>query len=483
MLLRSTLIYAPAILATRLSALLVLVIATRLIDLDEYGLLALVVTVGEMTDAAVTNWLRIALLRLGGKGDVTRGSLLVAARILVVSTLVALVVSTAASAIVVPERMVDFSIAAGAYLVAGAINRFALTTLQMQQRHSTYSLLEFLRAALQLALPVLAVTVFPATFLTVSLGTSAGVLIAGLVGGVLAASRVVAGPPRFTWQEFFALGVPLILMAVVGFGLTNFERIVLKVYYDAGSVAIFAAAFALARQPIDMLGNAVNMGAFPEAVGRFDTDGPAATGQFLSHMLALMLGLILPAAALLVALSESLTDLLLPAEYHDKFGLLFPLIALSVVCANVTNFVYGTMLHAHKKTSLLVIVSLIGSVATIGFSFLLVPPYGSDGAAMALAAGAVVNLLATFVASERLTRLPIPWREIALSVLIAAVTGGVAAAANHLLVDEPAIIRLLVGGGVGGMAFLGLNAALRFEETAELVARARLRLGRTKSEA
>ena len=65
--LRSTLIYGPAILFTRLSALLLLIVVTRLINQEEYGLLTLVVTVGEMTDAAVTNWLRIALLRLGGK--------------------------------------------------------------------------------------------------------------------------------------------------------------------------------------------------------------------------------------------------------------------------------------------------------------------------------------------------------------------------------------------------------------------------------
>src|SRR5690606_3457388 len=131
-----------------------------------------------------------------------------------------------------------------------------------------------------------AIFVFPGSFLTVSLATSAGVLLAGLVAGAMAWRRVVVGPARFTWVEFIMLGLPLIAMAVVGFGLTNFERIVLKVYYDAGSVAIFAAAYALARQPIDMLGNAINMGAFPEAVGRFDTDGPEAAGRFLSQLLA-----------------------------------------------------------------------------------------------------------------------------------------------------------------------------------------------------
>jgi O-antigen/teichoic acid export membrane protein len=480
LLLRSTLIYAPAILATRLSALLILVIATRLIDIGEYGLLALVVTVGEMTDAAVSNWLRIALLRLGGKGDVTRGSLMLAARILVISTLVALAVSTAASAIVVPERVVDFSLAVGSYLVAGAINRFALTTLQMQQRSATYSMLEFVRAGLQLGLPILAVGAFPATFLTVSLGSSAGVLIAGLIAGLFAASRVVQGPARFTWLEFFKLGVPLIVMALVGFGLGNFERIVLKVYYDAGSVALFAAAYALARQPIDMLGNAVNMGAFPEAVSRFDSDGPAAAGQFLSSLLAVMLGLILPAAAVLVALSEPLTTLLLPAEYHGQFGLLFPLIAASVVCSNIANFVYGTMILAHKKSRLLVIVSLVGSLATIGLSFALVPPFAGNGAAVALAGGSLVMLVAMVIAGERLTHVPLPLREVGIAILIAVIAGGVAAAANQVLADEAAIVRLAIGGGLAGIVFLGLNAMLRFHETADLFARALLRLSGAK---
>jgi O-antigen/teichoic acid export membrane protein len=479
-LLRSTLIYAPAILATRISALLILVVATRLINLDEYGLLALVVTVGEMTDIAVTNWLRTALLRLGGKGDVTSGSLYLAGRILLFSTIVALLASTAVSAVVVPERMMEFSIAVGSYLVAGAVNRYALTTLQMQQRHSAYSMLEFLRALLQLALPVVAILIVPGSFLAVSLGSSVGVLLAGLIAGFIAAPRVVKGPARFTWVEFMKLGLPLIAMAIVGFGLNNFERIVLKVYYDAGSVAIFAAAYALARQPIDMLGNAVNMGAFPEAVGRFDAEGPEAAARYQSQLLALMLGLILPAAALLVALSDPLTLLLLPPEYHGQFSLLFPLIAASVVATNVTSFVYGTMILAHKQPKLLIVGTVIGSFATIGLSYLLIPSFAANGAAAALLAGSLINLVAIYVLSERLTHVPLPWRELGLSIFIAAVAGGLAGFASAALVNEAAIIRLAVGGGAGGLAFLGLNILFRFDEAAGLVMLARAKFSTAK---
>jgi len=222
------------------------------------------------------------------------------------------------------------------------------------------------------------------------------------------------------------------------------------------------------------------MGAFPEAVSRFDTEGPQAGARYLSQLLALMLGLILPVAALLVALSDPLTLLLLPAEYHGKFSLLFPLIAASVVAANVTTFVYGTMILAHKQSRLLIMGTVIGSLATIGLSYSLIPGLGANGAAMALLAGAVSSLVAIFVISERLTHIPVPWRELGVSVLIAAVAGGLASFASAVLVSEAAIIRLIVGGGAGGLAFVGLNILFRFDETAGLVSLARAKLGGAK---
>jgi O-antigen/teichoic acid export membrane protein len=206
LLLRSTLIYAPAILLTRVSALLLLVIATRLIDQTEYGLFTLVVTIGEMTDIAVTNWLRIALLRLGGKGEISRGSVMIAGRLLLGTTTLALGISVLAAIIVVPERWNEFALAVCAYLVAGAVSRFALTVLQMQQRHSAYSSLEFLRAVLQLALPIAAIALLPNSFLGMSLGSSLGVLLAGIVASGMAFGRLVAGPPRrrsaYRWSSW-----------------------------------------------------------------------------------------------------------------------------------------------------------------------------------------------------------------------------------------------------------------------------------------
>ncbi|HEY0031981.1 MAG TPA: oligosaccharide flippase family protein [Devosia sp.] len=476
MLLRSTLIYAPAILLTRLSALVLLALATRLIDQAEFGLLTLVVTIGEMTDVAVTNWLRISLLRLGGKGQVSRGSLFLAGRVMVLTTIVALFASGGASMLVAPERWGEFFIAVGAYLVCGAIGRFAMTILQMQQRHAVFSMLEFLRACLQIALPFLAIFLLPGSFLAISLGSSLGVLIAGLVAGVLAYRETLPGPARFTQREFFAFGVPLVVMALVGFGLNNAERLFLNAYYDAGAVAIFAAAYALARQPIDMVANAIHMGAFPEVVGRFDEEGPQAAAALIGKLMALMMQLCLPVAALLVALGGDITGLVLPPDYHGHVDQLFPIIALSVLCANLTSFVFGDVIHAHKRPWLLVLAEGAGSIGTIGLSLLLIPTLAQTGAALALAGGTLAALTVCATISHRLTPVPVPWREMLVSLAVAGATGTAAALASAGLAQYPALVRLVGGGTAGGAVFLALNALLNPDAVRLFAAKLRTRL-------
>lgn len=476
--LRSTLIYAPAILLTRISALLLLVIATRLIDQAEYGFLTLVVTVGELTDSALTNWLRIALLRLGGKGEISRGSLMLAARVLAVTAVLGLVLSAGASLLIAPERWVEFSIAVGVYLGVAAVSRFALTILQMQQRHGTYSMLEFGRAALQLVLPVAALWVFHDSFLMVSLASSLGTLLAGLAALVFALRGVVPGASRFTYRELFALGLPLIVMAVVGFGLNSAERVLLKVYYDAGAVAVFAAAFALARQPIDTVSNAINMGAFPEMVSRFDKDGPAAAGLYLSRQMALMAQLTFPIAALLIALSHDVAQLLLPAEYHGHVGELFPLIAVAILCANFSSFVFENVFHAHKRPWLLIFTLMPGSLGTIIASLLLIPHYAAIGAATALAIGTALTLVANILLSRRLTPVPIPWANLGGSAVVAVAAGVAAWLGSNLAGEAWPIIKLGVGGIAGSFTFLGLQSLLHPDETRALANTVRARFAR-----
>lgn len=460
MLLRSTLIYAPAIIFTRISALLLVIVATRMIDQTEYGLLTLVVAVGEMIDVAVTDWMRISLLRLGGKGDVSRGSLARAASILFGTSALALVVAIPASIIVVPQRWMEFLLAVAAYLVAGAIARFGLIVLQMQQRHTAYVTLEFLRAAFQLVMPVLILMAGHETFLAVSLASSTGTLLAAVVTGIVAARRVVAGPSVFTHYEFFAIGLPVVAVALVSLGLTNGERVILNEFHGAAPVAIFAAVYALARQPIALIANAVNTASFPEAVSRFDHQGPLAAGHFIAQTMALIISLSLPAAALLVALSDDIVRLFLPAEYAGPEVFLFAIIAFAVIATNLSDYVYGAMIHAHKRPHLLIINKAVGSVICIGLSLLLIPSMAEIGAALGLAAGAGAGLFVSIIINQKMTPIPTPWRAMFSAVVVAIGTGYTAALISGSIQVDSLFIKLAIASIASGFVFLAINAIM-----------------------
>jgi O-antigen/teichoic acid export membrane protein len=193
--------------------------------------------------------------------------------------------------------------------------------------------------------------------------------------------------------------------------------------------------------------------------------------------MALMLRLSLPVVALLVALGGEITSIVLPPSYQGHVTLLFPIVGCGVIAANLMSFVFVNIIHAHKRPWLLISSSLPGSVATIGLSLLLIPPLAETGAALALLGGAIVGLAATVVVTERLTPVPVPWRDIGVSVVIAAASGVAAALGAAAMGDGAAIIRLVAGGLAGGAVFLGGNSLIYPEATRQLARKLAGRLG------
>jgi O-antigen/teichoic acid export membrane protein len=269
----------------------------------------------------------------------------------------------------------------------------------------------------------------------------------------------------------------LIAVAVLGFGLNSAERVILKIYYDAGAVAVFAAAYALARQPIDTIANAINMGGFPEMVSRFDREGPQAAARHLSDQMALMGRLSFPVVALIMALGPDISSVFLPAGYHQDAGLLFSIVALNVLATNFGAFIFNNVVHAHKRLWLLVWPMALGSAGTVALSFALIPTLAAIGAALALLGGTVVSLAAAIVVSRRLMAIPTPWKDLAVSLGVAVCTGASAWLASALLGPSLPLLKLGAGGAVGVLVFLGLQTLLHPTETRALAGKVRTKLG------
>jgi len=146
-------------------------------------------------------------------------------------------------------------------------------------------------------------------------------------------------------------------------------------------------------------------------------DAPAVFARMASYAFAVMcfatLGIIL--------LAEPVTKLLLPATY-DRAPDVVPLLALGITIQAAAWFM-ATSINVAKRTSRSPVATLVGALASLLGSLVLIPRFGVMGAAAGVVCGQVALTLTTAWFAQRYY--PIPY-EAARLVKIIATTAGLA---------------------------------------------------------
>jgi hypothetical protein len=112
-------LYFLANVASRASMLVVLIVLTRLLPTTEYGLFALVVTVGEILEMGSSNWVRVYLLRTEAGAPGMRPRQL--GRALVLSaggTATALIASVLVAPFISADHTAEMTLAVATYVAA-----------------------------------------------------------------------------------------------------------------------------------------------------------------------------------------------------------------------------------------------------------------------------------------------------------------------------------------------------------------------------
>lgn len=460
--LRSTLTYAPAVLMPRIAALVSLIVMTRLLTQAEYGLLVLTVTIGEMADTGLSSWIRIALLRLGSSAQMTTGAISLVAQVSSVTGVAAMTAAAIGAVFLVPEHPLNFALATAVYIANNSLNRVSLGVLQIQERRSLFSLLESCRSVGLVVAPVLGVTLIAPTFLVASLAASLTTGLFGMLALRLGAVRCESGPARFTAEDLYRFAGPLILLSILSYGIGSVERILLKTLQDAAAVGLYAASYALARQPLDAIGNAVNLQGFPSIVTAYDRDGPQCAGRVLARQIELLTKLALPCAGLLVILRGEIADLLLPAGYRADAQSIIPIVTLGAILLQLKVFGFDNVFLAAKRNWLQSWSLAPAFAMAIAMGLILIPMFGPLGAAVTFAASTFTGVFSSAMLGRKLVPVALSWWEIGKAVVAAVLTMAGAKIALAAVPTLPLHGSLFVGALAGGGIFLLSNAALHW---------------------
>jgi O-antigen/teichoic acid export membrane protein len=279
------------------------------------------------------------------------------------------------------------------------------------------------------------------------------------------AMRLHGGFDRATARAMLIYGVPIGLTGVCS-GIAVFaNRALLLTMADTRSVAFLTAASALVHGSIGILGTGVGSATFPLAVRAVESGDPVEIKRQLSHNFTFLIGIYMPATVGLSLVAPQIADVLLQPDYRAPVVEMMPWLAAAAALQGIRAHYVDLAFQLGNRTWRLVEVTASSAAVNLALSYLLIPIWGYQGAAVATTIAVFASFIYALALSRRVFVLPWPGREI---VRVVVATLAMAAA----LVFGPAwhgifglAAKILVGMLAYGIAavaldLLGLRAVL-----------------------
>lgn len=459
---RSLLGYAPAVVLPRIVSLILVLILTRLISKQEYGLFVLVMTIAELIDAIVNNWVRIALARFASGRDGDFGREAVRSLMVYGVTLVpAFAIAVVAGVTMQSGERIEFVAAIMIYLIATGILRFPSTVMSVQADRNGIVTMEAVKALGVLVLGV------GAAFASGSYFTQTLVygLVTAAVGawGVLRSTRPLdlASGPLEPLPTFLAYGLPIIAAAIVAATAASSDRVFLNQMVGPEAVALYAAGVMLARQPMDFLFSLAGVRVFPLMMEDYERGGVVRARRRMSELVSGVAFMTLPAAAGILIVAEPMARLLLAPDYADAAVAILPPAVLAALFVGFKTFVLEQVYHMRKRNGLNGLATLPAALVGLAAMAVMVPKWGVWGCAVAYLIQNAVLFLTNYVVVQRLMSFPVPWADLGRTAAATAVMAGALLALRGPLSALPNALHLgvaiVVGVGVYAVAALVLR--------------------------
>jgi O-antigen/teichoic acid export membrane protein len=430
-------------------------ILTRWVDPSEYGIYALGLSIILFTVAAGFDWLCLSLLRFRpsfAEPELLFGTLIVGFWVLCAG----IAAVTGAGALFTNSwHYVPFLTACLFSTFATAWFELKLRVQLAELQEGPYFWTNVVRGTLVLVLTFAAAyTRQDATIMILALGIST--LIAACL---FRTEHFSVFNWRFDWEicrTVFQFGVPLFAGVGVANILFSIDRWMLQLLSGSKAVGLFTAATFVAQVPISFLAGGIGPSAYALAVRAFEFTDHATVKAQLEENLVILLGIVLPAAVGITALSRNLAYVLVGENFAQAVIELAPWLCVASAIWTVRAYYFDSAFHLARNTRPLFVVMSVTLAANVAVDFWLIPWKGELGAAIgsciALSAGFVIAV----IASRKVYKLPLPTKETAKVVIGSTIMY----LALQPVADSRGVAALLAQLTIGSLVYLASIVAL-----------------------
>lgn len=253
-------------------------------------------------------------------------------------------------------------------------------------------------------------------------------------------------------RSYAAYGIPVSLSLILSLALATTDRFLLAAYLNETSVGVYHAGYSLANRTLDVMFIWLGMAGGPAAIAALERGGHAALRETAREQAGFMIALALPAAVGLALVARPLADVMVGERLRAGAAEVTPWIAASAFFAGVTTYYFHTAFTLARRTGLLLAAMAVPAATNVALCLLLIPRYGLPGALWATVASYAVGAVASFGLGRRALALPAPWETLARAGLASALM----ALAVRLVPASGGLAELAAKAAVGVAAYAGL---------------------------
>lgn len=258
---------------------------------------------------------------------------------------------------------------------------------------------------------------------------------------------------------FLRYGVPMIGWAMGWKVLETADRYIIEYFHGPGEVGLYSANYSVASMAIWIVASPVLLAAHPLIMNSWERGGRSRIQELITNFSRYYLLGAVPVAVFAGVFARDVSGFLLGEEFHEGY-IMIPVVVTGLLTWNF-GFYGHKALKVHDRTGVMFALVSACALTNIAVNFVLVPPFGYMGAAVAVLLSSTLYPVLVYIVTSRFLPWRIPWRAAGRIVLSAGVAGVAAWLLGSVLAATHELVRIGAGALVGGVIYLGMLAATR----------------------
>ena len=418
--------YTPSVIVPSLLGFLAVVLYTRLLSPEEYGLFTLIITTALFIESFFMNWQYQSVLRYYQRfNQEDKSRFFTTALVGFVVTNLAIAVIFLLTIVFVGHlfetRTKELLFYLPLVVLCQSACKLMLVFLRAMRQSSRYSWQQTANAVLKLVAGLAFIFIFDLAAEALILGISlAGAFVffneyrhlSGKWGLALRAFD------RSIFSDNIKYGYPLVALAVVGLIISASDRYLIKIILDASQVGIYSAGYKIAETGITGLVLFLTLASFPALIAVYENQGETPARDLMKDLFRIYLILMIPATVGIYLLAEDIARVVVGEQYVTCY-LVLPWIAAGKFFAGLGIY-YNKSFELREKTLLLPILYTGPAILNIVLNLFLIESFGIQGAAISTCLSYLACLALARGIGARYLSWGFPWATALKSLLASA---------------------------------------------------------------